>query len=159
VLAGDIFYPAIVGDVGPRTKIGEASLRLCREINPRANGDVRAVNDLKVTYIVFPNSAEKETGPPDLLLWQTRCDTLLKELGDYRGKFFHWEEPPPPPPVAPETAPAPAGAPDAQPVTPATTPPAAAVETVPAIGHSPTPEGAPSAVPAVKRLKAKAKKQ
>ena len=124
VLSGDVFYPAILGDAGPTTKIGEASLRLCREINPKANGDLRAVNDLKVTYFVFPGSAEKETGPPDLLLWQTRCDALLKELSDYSGKFFLWQQPPPPPPPPPPpaappvvqgTSPAPAGAPPVAP--------------------------------------------
>jgi hypothetical protein len=113
VLYGDIFYPAIIGDSGPTTKIGEASLRLCREINPRANGDLRAMNDLKVTYLVFPNTAEKEAGPPDLILWQTRCDALLKEFDDYAGKFFLWQQPPPPPVPAPDAvavpAPAPAG--------------------------------------------------
>jgi hypothetical protein len=121
VLAGDVFFPAILGDSGPTTKIGEASLRLCREINPKSNGDVRALNDLKATYVVFPNSAEKESGPPDLLLWQTRCDALLRELDDYTGKFFLWQQPPPPTPTpvpvpvpvpvpasgAPGTAPAP----------------------------------------------------
>ena len=115
VLSGDIFYPAILGDSGPTTKIGEASLRLCREINPKSNGDVRAVNDLKVTYIVFPGSAEKEAGPPDLLLWQARCGALLKELDDCGGKFFLWQQPPPPPPavppVVPDATPAPAGTP------------------------------------------------
>ncbi len=106
VLAGDVFYPAIIGDSGPTTKMGEASLRLCREVNAKANGDVRAVNELKVTYIVFPGSAEKETAPPDLLLWQSRCDALLKELGEYKGKFFLWQEPPPPPPPQPPEPPA-----------------------------------------------------
>ena len=116
VLAGDVFYPAILGDAGPTTKIGEASLRLCREINPKANGDLRAVNDLKVTYFVFPGSAEKETGPPDLILWQTRCDVLLKELDNYSGKFLLWQQPPPPPPaVVPGAVPTPAGVPPATP--------------------------------------------
>ena len=120
VLAGDVFYPAIIGDAGPSTKIGEASMRICREINPASNGAVRAVNDLKVTYIVFPGSAEKEHAPPDLLLWQTRCDALLKELGEYRGKFFLWQQPPPPP--APTPAPA-APAVPAAPTVPGTPPP------------------------------------
>ena len=119
VLSGDVFYPAILGDSGPTTKIGEASLRLCREINPKSNGDVRAVNDLKVTYLVFPSSAEKEPGPPDLILWQTRCDGLLKELSDYSGKFLLWQQPPPPPPppppVVPGISPAPAVSPTATP--------------------------------------------
>ena len=159
VLAGEIFYPAIIGDAGPTTKIGEASLRLCREINPKANGDMRAVNDLKVTYLVFPNSAEKEMGPPDLLLWQTRCDVLLKEFGDYRGKFFLWQEPPPPPsPVEPETSPAPAAPPDAQPVTPGSTP-ATVPETIPAITPAGTPETTSTTAPAVNRPNAKSKKR
>ena len=110
VLAGDVFYPAIIGDAGPSTKIGEASMRICREINPASNGGLRAVNDLKVTYIVFPGTSEKDHAPPDLLLWQTRCDALLKELGEYRGKFFMWQQPPPPPPP-PTPTPAPAPAP------------------------------------------------
>ena len=126
VLAGDVFYPAIIGDAGPSTKIGEASMRICREINPASNGGLRAVNDLKVTYIVFPGTAEKEHAPPDLLLWQTRCDALLKELGEYRGKFFMWQQPPPPPPPptpAPTPAPAPAPAKPAAPGTPGAPPP------------------------------------
>lgn len=118
VLAGDVFYPAIIGDSGPTTKIGEASLRLCREINPKSNGDVRAVNDLKATYIVFPGTGEKETGPPNLLLWQTRCAALLDELGEHTGKFFMWQQPPPPPPP-PTPTPAPASVAPANPAAPA----------------------------------------
>ena len=101
-------------------------MRICREINPASNGGLRAVNDLKVTYIVFPGTAEKEHAPPDLLLWQTRCDALLKELGEYRGKFFMWQQPPPPPPPptpAPTPAPAPAPAKPAAPGTPGAPPP------------------------------------
>ncbi len=147
VLVGDVFYPAILGDSGPTTKIGEASLKICRAINPKSNGDVRAVNDLKVTYFVFPGTAEKEPAPPDLLLWQMRCDALLKELDDYTGKFFRWQEPPPPappvppvPPVAPET-PAVAGG-----ILPTKSAPAAPAPTAP----KPTPiSAAPVAPPAV----------
>ncbi len=106
VLAGDVFYPAIIGDAGPTAKIGEASLRLCREINAKSNGDVRAVSDLKVTYIVFPGTAEKETSPPDLLLWQTRCAALLDDFSPHTGTLFQWQLPPPPQPVAPPPTPA-----------------------------------------------------
>lgn len=117
VLAGDVFYPAIIGDMGPSAKMGEASLRLCREVNPRANGDMRAVSDLKVTYIVFPGTAEKETGPPDLLLLQRRCAELLDELGEHGGKFFLWQEPPPEaPPDTPPASPAQPGEAKAPPI-------------------------------------------
>ena len=61
-------YPAIVGDIGPSNKVGEASARICREVNPRASGANRAVNSIKVTYLIFPGTAEKP-GPPDLVRW------------------------------------------------------------------------------------------
>jgi hypothetical protein len=125
VISGDVLYPAIIGDAGPTTKIGEASLRLCRQINTRANGEYRPMSDLKATYLVFPNSADKDWGPPDLRAWQAKCDALLKELGGHAGKFFEWE-PPPPPPAPPETPaaipPAATAAPQ-QPAAPAPAPP------------------------------------
>jgi hypothetical protein len=114
ILAGDTFYPAIIGDAGPTTKIGEASLRICKQISAKASGVNRAVSDLKVTYIVFPNTALKDWGPPDLKLWQARCDALLKELGEYGGDLFQWEEPVVAPPLPEAAAPAPAQ-PDAAP--------------------------------------------
>ena len=117
VLAGDTFYPAIVGDAGPTTKIGEASLKVCRQINPKANGEFRPMNDLKATYLIFPDSGDKEWGPPDLKVWQARCDVLLKELDDYRGKLFTWEAPATPA-VAAEVQAVPASG-TASPATPA----------------------------------------
>src|SRR6185436_6578091 len=42
-------YPAIVGDVGPTYKMGEASMRICKEISNRSSSINRPVNDLKVT--------------------------------------------------------------------------------------------------------------
>ena len=85
-------YPAIVGDAGPTTKIGEASLRICRQLNARASGENRAVSDLKVTYIVFTGTGEKPWIPPDYAKWRTRCDELLKEFGGYTGTLFDWPD-------------------------------------------------------------------
>lgn len=65
VIVGDKLYPALVGDAGPRYKTGEGSLRLSREINPKAGPYSRPVSDLKVSYLIFPGSAEPEAGPPD----------------------------------------------------------------------------------------------
>src|SRR4029077_1459101 len=53
VIFGNAIYPAIVGDIGPNDKVGEASLRVAKEINALANPYNRPVSDLKVTYLVF----------------------------------------------------------------------------------------------------------
>jgi hypothetical protein len=131
VISGDIIYPAIVGDVGPAFKMGESSLRICRELNPRADMNNRPANDLKVTYLVFPGSGDKPWGAPDLDKWRARCETLLGEMGGFRGVLFAWEDvtkpkPPPPPPTSPAPVPettTPTSPPSSAPV------PAAAVET------------------------------
>ncbi len=54
VIYKGVLYPAVVGDAGPSFKMGEASLRICRAIDPRTNADSRPVSSLKVTYLVFP---------------------------------------------------------------------------------------------------------
>jgi hypothetical protein len=121
VLVGEVLYPAIIGDAGPTAKIGEASLRLCRQVSARANGENRPMNDLKATYLIFPNSGDKDWGPPDLKHWHARCDELMKEIGDYTGTLFEWEDltkpvTPPSPAPAPAPAPAPPPAPPPAPV-------------------------------------------
>ena len=126
VMVGDGLYPAIIGDSGPSTKIGEASLRICRQISPRANGEMRPVNDLKATYLIFPNSGDRNWGPPDLKQWNTRCDTLLKEFDDYTGELFAWDDitqpTVPPALVAPVPAPARGTSPQPAQSTPKTAP-------------------------------------
>lgn len=74
-------YPAIVGDAGPDFKVGEASLRIGKEIDARTNAYRRPINDLKATYLVFPGTAEATKDAPDLAHWRTRCDALLTEIG------------------------------------------------------------------------------
>jgi hypothetical protein len=74
-------YPSIVGDGGPTFKVGEASLRMAKEINERASPYSRPVSDLKVTYLVFPGSREERRGPPDYELWKQRCAELLDGIG------------------------------------------------------------------------------
>lgn len=122
VFHGTKAYPAIVGDGGPTFKVGEASLRMAREINPKASPYSRPVSDLKVTYLVFPGSREEKKGPPDYAAWRQRCHDLLGTIGGLgEGWQLHeWQDLLPKP--APPTAPAPA---DAAPA-PASTPPAPA---------------------------------
>ncbi|MEI6349701.1 MAG: glycoside hydrolase family 75 protein [Verrucomicrobiota bacterium] len=92
VIYGDTIYPAIVGDVGPSGLVGEASYRLAKELNAKANADSRSVSTLKVTYLFFPNSADKPFGPPNLVKWHDRAAELLKEFGGYGGTLHLWEE-------------------------------------------------------------------
>lgn len=89
VMAGNRLLPAIVGDFGPNAKIGEASLRICREINPDASGVKSAADDLRITYLVFPGTADPNFGPPDPARLQARCTELLRDLGGTDGTQVH----------------------------------------------------------------------
>jgi hypothetical protein len=80
VIHGKSIYPAILGDAGPSFKVGEASLRLARAINPKADGKTRAVSDLGVTYLFFPKSGTRAAAP-DLDAWHGRVSALLDEIG------------------------------------------------------------------------------
>lgn len=105
VAVGDQLYPAIVGDVGPPDRVGEASLRIAQEVNARSTANNRPVSDLKVTYLIFPGTAEKPFGPPDLNKIEARCQTLLKEIGGASVPLHHWENLiPTPSPTATATA-------------------------------------------------------
>jgi len=101
-------YPAIVGDGGPTFKVGEASLRLAKALNPKATPYNRPVSDLTVTYLVFPNSRDKKKSPPDYAAWRARCAMLLDEIGGLgkNAKLHEWKDmlpKPAPEPPAPET--------------------------------------------------------
>lgn len=73
-------YPCIVGDAGPSFKVGEASLRMAKEINSRASSYSRPVSDLTVTYLVFPGTADRFKAP-DYAVWREKCSSLLAEIG------------------------------------------------------------------------------
>ncbi len=81
VIANGKLYPAIVGDAGPRYKTGEASLRLARAINAKANPYSRPVSDLSVSYLVFPGTAEEKPGPIDYARLTEKCRALMNDLG------------------------------------------------------------------------------
>jgi hypothetical protein len=99
VIFGDAIYPAIVGDIGPNDKVGEASLRIAKEINTTATPYSRPVSDLKVTYLIFPGTADTPFGPPDLDKIQARCQKLVDEIGGAAVPLHHWENIIPPPPT------------------------------------------------------------
>ncbi|HEX8077354.1 MAG TPA: glycoside hydrolase family 75 protein [Chthoniobacterales bacterium] len=129
VIFGDRIFPALVGDIGPSDKAGEASLRIAKEINATATAYNRPVSDLKVTYLVFPGTAETPFGPPDLEKIQARSEALVKEIGGSGVPLHHWENIIPPLP-SPTPTPTPSPTPSASPsVSPAGTPGASPAST------------------------------
>jgi len=86
-------YPAIVGDVGPNSKIGEASLLLARTLNPEATGFSRPVSQPAVTYLIFPGSREDRMQQPDLSHWQQRCRELIDKAGGLAIPLHDWTAP------------------------------------------------------------------
>ena len=90
VLAGGKAYPAVVGDMGPNHKIGEASLRICKEINADAGADRRPVSTPGVVYLVFPGTAMKPFASPDYTQWSARCRELWREFGG--DPAIPWQE-------------------------------------------------------------------
>ena len=122
VIYGDGIYPAIVGDIGPNDKVGEASFRIAKQVNPQATAYNRPVSELKVTYLVFPGTADPQSGPPDLEKLQATCQKLVDEIGGATVPLHHWENviPPAPTPTpsvspSPTSTSSPSGSPAASP--------------------------------------------
>ena len=99
VIAGTTIYPAIVGDVGPNDRVGEASLRIAKEVNALSNPNNRPISELKATYIVFNGTADSSWGPPDLEKLQARCEALVREIGGASMPLHHWVDTVPPLPT------------------------------------------------------------
>ena len=106
VIAQGTLYPAVLGDMGPSSKIGEASLRLCRTIDEKSGADHRPASRPEIVYLVFPGSADKPLAAPDYAHWSRRCHELWKSLGGSETAPWHeWtplEKPWPTPTPSPE---------------------------------------------------------
>jgi hypothetical protein len=137
VVFGDRIFPAVVGDIGPSDKTGEASLRIAKEINAMATPNNRPVSDLKVTYLIFPGTAETPFGPPDLEKLQARCEALVKEIGGAAVPLHHWENIIPPLPT-PTPTPSPTATPSAL-APPGTSPGSTFAFPLPSASASPSP--------------------
>ena len=159
VVFGDAIYPAIVGDVGPNDKVGEASLRIAKELNTLATAYNRPVSDLKVSYVIFPGTAEKPFGPPDFDKIHARCETLVKEIGGASVPLHRWQNivPSPSPSPTPSPSPSPSstasGTPSPSPAPTFAFPVSTPVETI-----SPRATLAPTRSPAVKPSPVKKRK-
>lgn len=94
VVYNNLLLPAVVGDYGPTIKVGEASLRMARQIDPEASPYKRPVSDLKVTYLIFPDSADAVRKAPDYNAWRLRCDELLRNIGGTGpdAVLYQWED-------------------------------------------------------------------
>ncbi len=139
VIHGNKAYPAICGDYGPTLKMGEASLFMAKTINDQATPYRRPESDLKVTYLIFPGTAEKPNQPPNLDRWHERCQAYLNDLGGMgAGHELHrWEDPfrkPEPTPVV-----LPAGQPTPTVVPVGVPTPASSSSATPTPGTSPSP--------------------
>jgi hypothetical protein len=67
VIAGSTIYPAIVGDVGPNDRVGEASLRIAKEVNALSNPNNPADQRIESNPNSFSiGTADFIVGPPDL---------------------------------------------------------------------------------------------
>jgi hypothetical protein len=158
VVFGDSIYPAIVGDVGPNNKIGEASLRIAKQINALSTPYNRPVSDLKVTYVSFPGTADKTVGPPDLEKLQAQCETLVKEIGGASVPLHHWENiiapsptPSPTPPPSPSASAATSASPSASAPGSAAPSPTFAFRVASPATTAPNPTRAPTSSPAATR--------
>lgn len=161
VIYGNQIYPALVGDVGPNDKVGEASFRIAKEINGFSTPYSRPVSDLKVTYLIFPKSADTPFGPPDLEKIRARCEKLVQEMGGASVPLHRWENliltptptpsPTPTPPPSPSATPSPNESVTASP-TPLVAPTFAFPS--PAESPSPSPQGSlsPSLIPTTSPL-------
>jgi hypothetical protein len=144
VVFSDAILPAIVGDIGPNDKVGEASLRVARQINALATPYNRPVTDLKVTYLIFPGTADVPFGPPDLDKIQARCQKLVDEIGGATVPLHHWENIIPPPPTpTPTPSPSPTPSPTLTPSL-APSPSPSATFAFPTEGPSATASASPS---------------
>lgn len=109
VIHGDKVLPAICGDYGPSMKMGEASLMIAKKINAKSTPYIRGEDGLKVTYLIFPGTAEKPFGKPNLEKWNEKISSCLGEIGGLGAAYslHKWEEPAAPaPPVEPPHPPA-----------------------------------------------------
>ena len=146
VAYGNEIYPAIVGDVGPSDKVGEASLRIAKQINAQSTAYNRPVSDLKVTYLIFPDTADTPFAPPDLEKMHDRCAKLVEEIGGASVPLFAWPNIVPTP--TPSSTPSPSPTPSAT-TMPSTSPNASPTPVISPTFASPAPATSAASSPTI----------
>ena len=136
VIAGSTIYPAMVGDVGPNDRVGEASLRIAKEVNGLSNPNNRPISELKATYVVFNGTADSSWGSLDLEKLQARCEALVKEIGGASVPLHRWLNTVPPLPT-PTPTPTPSPTPSISPT------PSASPSPTPMFSETPSPTSPP----------------
>ncbi|MGI9088528.1 MAG: glycoside hydrolase family 75 protein [Chthoniobacterales bacterium] len=152
VVSEDAIYPAIVGDIGPTDKAGEASLRIAKEISASATANNRPTEDLKITYLIFPGTAETTFAAPDLDKIGARCAALVNEIGGAGIPLHKWVSnlptPTPTPTPTPVPTPTPSPSPQASPASEGSPSPSATFAfPLPSTSPSPTTSPSPSSSP------------
>jgi len=142
VIAHGKLYPAVLGDLGPSSKIGEASLRICREIDGKSGAERRPSSRPEIVYLVFPGSGEKPMKCPDYAHWSDRCRALWKEFGGSDSATWHeWsslEKPWPTPTPSPSPPPSASASPSPTDGTNPASSPAPAASGTPATSNLPS---------------------
>jgi len=136
VIAGSTIYPAMVGDVGPNDRVGEASLRIAKGVNGLSNPNNRPISELKATYVVFNGTADSSWGSLDLEKLQARCEALVKEIGGASVPLHRWLNTVPPLPT-PTPTPTPSPTPSISPT------PSASPSPTPMFSETPSPTSPP----------------
>lgn len=90
VIVDNVVYPCMLADSGPVEKCGEASLKLCQAIDPKATGMSGVVSGPKATYLLFPGTPW--TGKPEVAKMRIEILRLLGELGSLGAgaKLHDW---------------------------------------------------------------------
>ncbi len=93
VFYGEQIWPAVVGDTGPNSKVGEASLKIARQLDSSIDGSARSrpVSTLGVTYLIFNGSADAKMSPPDLQRWEQHCKEWFKKWGGDPMAISSWQ--------------------------------------------------------------------
>ena len=119
---------------------------IAQAVDPRATATRSPVDDLKITYLVFPGTAEQPFGPPDLGHIRQRCQELLNDIGGNKADLHEWTSLLPPPPATPTPSPSPT---TTSPVSPSpATGPSPSVTSAPGISPTPSPSATPAPIPA-----------
>ncbi|QQL44037.1 glycoside hydrolase family 75 protein [Sulfuriroseicoccus oceanibius] len=94
IFVDGVLYPAIVGDAGPNYKMGETSLRMGLQLDERTNPYRRPVSDLRVSYLVFPGTAERPFSAPDYEKWRQAVSSYIDDLGGVADGYpiHQWDD-------------------------------------------------------------------